>query len=145
MTPTTFTASEIVQALGIPHGTLNSWHHQGLLRNLDAARTIPGRARKYTRADSLALALIKIASDTGLGVLKFIANYAPIAARDYLADGNRVRILSVTYDIDAAGEPVTTVAYQEAPVSCLVSTQFNLGAIFDMAELNLFGVASDKS
>jgi len=53
----TFAAKQVCAALGVSHGTLNSWAHAGYFRQFDAAVTRPGRARKFSFHDLLRLLL----------------------------------------------------------------------------------------
>jgi hypothetical protein len=63
---TTFTAKAVCAALDIPHGTLNSWAFHGLFKGLDAAKTKPGKARRFTLADLFRLAILKLLLDFGI-------------------------------------------------------------------------------
>jgi hypothetical protein len=63
----TFTPRQVLQALGIAHGTLNAWAHRGLLRGLSGAITTPGKARRFTVSDLTALGIMKQLIDLGLG------------------------------------------------------------------------------
>jgi hypothetical protein len=56
---TKFAAAEACTALNIPRGTLNSWAFNGLLKNLSGEKTSPGKARKFSRADLLHLAIMR--------------------------------------------------------------------------------------
>jgi MerR HTH family regulatory protein len=55
----TFTPKQVCAALEIPHGTLNSWAHSGVLLGFDAELTEPGKARRYSFADLTRLSLMK--------------------------------------------------------------------------------------
>lgn len=51
----TFAAKQVCAALGVSHGTLNSWAHAGYFRQFDAGPTTPGKARKFSFDDLLIL------------------------------------------------------------------------------------------
>ena len=60
MSPRTFTAKEVVQITGIPHGTLNSWHARGLLKAfiLPELGAKAGLARQYNTAQVFGLTVM---------------------------------------------------------------------------------------
>lgn len=58
MSELTFTPRQVCIALNVPHGTLNSWAHAGLFKGLDAEKTVPGKARKFTLRDLRYLAVM---------------------------------------------------------------------------------------
>lgn len=60
MSTRTFTAKEVVQITGIPHGTLNSWHARGLLKSFIGAEAgaRAGLARQYTVAQVFGLTVL---------------------------------------------------------------------------------------
>jgi hypothetical protein len=62
----TFTAKAVCAAIGVPHGTLNSWAHAGVLRRFRASTTTPGKARRFPLRDLIMLAAIKRFSDLGI-------------------------------------------------------------------------------
>jgi hypothetical protein len=62
----TFAARDVCHAIDVPHGTLNSWAHYGLFKDLDAAKTTPGKARRFTLADLYRLAILKQLIDFGI-------------------------------------------------------------------------------
>jgi hypothetical protein len=62
----TFAAQEVCRALGIPHGTLNSWAFHGWFEGLDAEKTTPGKARRFTLADLFRLAILKRLVELGI-------------------------------------------------------------------------------
>jgi hypothetical protein len=62
----TFAASDVCQALDVPHGTLNSWAYHGWFEGLDAEKTTPGKARRFTLADLFRLAIIKYLVEFGI-------------------------------------------------------------------------------
>jgi MerR HTH family regulatory protein len=62
----TFTPKAVCQALGIPSGTLNSWAFHGWFKGLDAEKTTPGKARRFTLDDLLRLAILKHLVDFGI-------------------------------------------------------------------------------
>ena len=64
--PTTFTAKAVCAALDVPRGTLGSWAYHGHFKDLDAAKTKPGKARKFTVDDLIRLAILKMLLDFGI-------------------------------------------------------------------------------
>lgn len=62
----TFTAYDVTRALEVPSGTLNSWAFRGLFKDLDAAKTAPGKARRFTLADLFRLAIMKRLLELGV-------------------------------------------------------------------------------
>jgi hypothetical protein len=62
----TFTAKQVCSAVPIPQGTLNSWAHAGLLRDLSGAETTAGRARRFTLDDVFFLAILRQLLDFGV-------------------------------------------------------------------------------
>jgi hypothetical protein len=62
----TFAAKDVCQALGVPHGTLNSWAFHGWFIGLDAEKTTPGKARRFTLADLFRLAILKYLVEFGV-------------------------------------------------------------------------------
>ena len=66
----TFTAGPVCTALGIAHGTLNSWAHSGFFERLDAATTTKGKARRFTLRDLAWLSVWTLALDLGIGTAR---------------------------------------------------------------------------
>jgi DNA-binding transcriptional MerR regulator len=64
----TFTPNAVCQALGITSGTLNSWAYHGWFKGLDAERTTPGRARRFTLEDLIRLAVLKHLVEFGINM-----------------------------------------------------------------------------
>jgi hypothetical protein len=64
--PPTFTAKMVCIALDVPRGTLGSWAYHGHFKDLDAAKTRPGKARKFTVDDLIRLAILKLLLDFGI-------------------------------------------------------------------------------
>jgi hypothetical protein len=62
----TFAAKQVCAALGVPHGTLNSWAHMGFFREFDAATTTPGKARKFSLDDLFLLSIRTHLLDFGI-------------------------------------------------------------------------------
>jgi hypothetical protein len=76
----TFTAKDVCQALNVPHGTLNSWAFHGWFVGLDAEKTTPGKARRFSLRDLFQLAIMKQLVDIGLLAEK-ARNWADICVR----------------------------------------------------------------
>jgi hypothetical protein len=66
MSEPTFTAKQVCAALSVSHGTLNAWAHAGWFVHLDAAQTIPGKARRFTVSDVFTLAIFKTLLNLGV-------------------------------------------------------------------------------
>lgn len=64
--PPTFTPKQVCAALEIPHGTLNSWAHVGILEGYDAEFTRKGKARHYSVRDLIRLSMIKYLMKLGM-------------------------------------------------------------------------------
>jgi hypothetical protein len=62
----TFAAKQVCAALGVPHGTLNSWAHAGYFREFDSAFTTPGKARKFSLDDLFYLSIMTHFLDFGI-------------------------------------------------------------------------------
>lgn len=62
----TFTASDVIRALDIPHGTLNTMAFKGLFKGLDAEKTTKGKARNFTLPDLYRLAIMRRLLDFGV-------------------------------------------------------------------------------
>ena len=54
----TYSAKRVATALMIPHGTLNSWAHEGYFSALDGVETVPGKARAFTLLDVMRISLM---------------------------------------------------------------------------------------
>jgi hypothetical protein len=99
----TYTAKDVIRGLDIPHGTLNSWAFKGLFQGLDAEKTTPGKARKFTLDDLYRLSIMKWMMDFGISserahswaidCVKYM-NEAPISKMIVLAyeDGWAIRL-----------------------------------------------------
>jgi DNA-binding transcriptional MerR regulator len=66
----TFAAKQVCAALGVPHGTLNSWAHAGFFREFDAATTTPGKARRFSLNDLVRLSIMSRLLDVGFPTRK---------------------------------------------------------------------------
>ena len=87
-TATTFTAKAVCAAVGLSHGTLNSWAHSGLFKKFTSAATTPGKARQFTHEDIVRLAVIKRLTVFGIApsraaqlasdLVYFAAAYGPL-------------------------------------------------------------------
>jgi DNA-binding transcriptional MerR regulator len=98
----TFAAKQVCAALGVPHGTLNSWAHAGYFHEFDAAITIPGKARKFSLDDLFYLSIMIRLIDLGFSVktarslskrcLSYMEN-SPTKIRMLVYDDDREEIL----------------------------------------------------
>ena len=66
----TFAPKAVCQALAIPSGTLNSWGFHGWFKGLDAEKTTPGKARRFTLDDLFRLAITQYLVGFGIGLEK---------------------------------------------------------------------------
>jgi len=66
----TFTARDVCRALDVPHGTLNSWAFHGWFVGLDAEKTTPGKARRFTLSDLFRLAILKYLVEFGINAYR---------------------------------------------------------------------------
>lgn len=62
----TFAAKDVCRALNVPHGTLNSWAFHGFFKGLDAEKTTPGKARRFTLADLFRLGILNYLMSFGI-------------------------------------------------------------------------------
>src|ERR1051325_6704154 len=119
----TYTLSIVSKALNIPLGPLATWARRGWMANFEAAfkQRVRGRAQQLSKADALASALIKVASEVGVTQPPEIISYAPMAARDYLDHPEEIRQLiigwntelsacSIRYNDDVMKEPARNEA-----------------------------------
>lgn len=127
-------------AANLSYGTLATWTTRGLLRNLDASRLPETDARLFSRADILALALMKTAADAGLGSVKVLSECAHLAAEDYLADPCAPHSLTISrvHDGHKASTHVTYDQAMDGP-GILVKMSFELHGIFGQALSKLNG------
>jgi hypothetical protein len=92
----TYTAKDVIRGLDIPHGTLNSWAFHGLFQGLDAEKTTPGKARKFTRADLYRLATMKWLMDFGISAGR--ANEWAIQCINYMCEAPIYKMTVLAYE-----------------------------------------------
>lgn len=137
----TYSTGKVCKALGISQATLNTWAHRGALVNLDAAHTIAGRSRRFTKRDVMALALIKFCADQGIAAAR-ASGWASIASQAHDEYPSHVRRLIVRFYQD--GERITEsilfnddVMQEPAPGGEISRFEFDLHSMFIRARLRL--------
>jgi len=137
-----FTPKTIVAALGIPHATINTWAHRGLLADMDAAETRKGKARSFTMSDCLALALLREAALRGIDVPE-LAGWASKAADAWLKQPLKIRELHIRYSPGADGQGESSIRYNDdvheapPPDDWIVMCSFNLSRLWFKAQNDL--------
>lgn len=111
-------------AAGLRNTTVLMWQRTGLLRNFDSQAVSRGMTRFYSRADVLALALIRLAG----GGERHMADLAPMVAEDYLA-GHAVERVHVFY---AANGVCVGWSYHHAGAPAVWATkrEYNVAPVF---------------
>jgi hypothetical protein len=137
----------VCRLLNIPPGTLATWASRRYFDNFDGQTGARGKARMFSRADVLALALIKAASDWSLMPVS-LPGFSPKAARFYLA--NPARITELVIQQWPEPEARTAIRYNDdvmqkpRDTTSSVTITYNLAKIFGDA-ITLLDAHTDKA
>lgn len=125
----TYTASQVCKALGIPHGTLNSWAHAGYFESFDAAETTAGKARDFTFNDAIRLGIIRLLAGIGApkrgikGVLGFWQGYHAATDEELTEIRMRVNTSGELFDM------TTNVGNRPSPLPSALDLLIHVGQI----------------